>query len=302
MQKYFWEEIINFSQNKKFKNFYDISFKNHKNLNQYNSIEMYFMVYPYATNITSENIRLLPFDEYVKDVISEKSSVYIKILNTSNNFFWIFLWFVIILIFLIIDAKMLYSVEAIASIFGFYIIGKELWYDLNKFLIKLTRNRKIVYKESDYTYELKSRNALTNYTYFAKKQRYGKSVVLPKKMSYIEQSNSITVRMSFDTKEFLKDKDDLIYLLSIKIDESLINDFKKFGFMLWCKISFNQKSWIFVNKYDVSQSINLEKIWCLDTKWIWNDNDVFVRNNLCLGDIKYYQNNNLINQKILIKR
>jgi len=69
MKKEFWEEIINFSQNTQSNNFLDIHLKNIAKLNQYDSFEIYFMIYPYANNITSENLKILPFEEYVKDVI-----------------------------------------------------------------------------------------------------------------------------------------------------------------------------------------------------------------------------------------
>ncbi len=302
MKTTFWQEIIDFKQNEKIGNIFDVSLKNRAELSQYDSIEMYFMIYPYAQNISSDNLKILPFEEYVEDIISEKSSVYTKTMNSSKNFFGLFLGLIIFIIFLFINPDLLYSVEAIASIFWFYIVGKELWDDINRVLIRFTRKRKIVYKDAEYSYELKSRNALTNYTFFAKKQRYWLSVVLPKRLSYIKQSNSLTIRMQFDTQDFVSNKDEFVHILSIKVDDFLIDDFKRNWYMLGCKVSFNKKLRAFIKKYDISQSINLNEIWCLDIRWKWHDQSVFVRNNICFLNLKYYKNYKLLDSKILFDK
>lgn len=295
------EEIVSFIQNKDNPYIFDVSITDIDVLSQYDSVECHFVIYPYNRNIFSENITFYPFEEYVKDILSYKNSAYVIIKNHFNKVFGLFVWFLIILVFYYIKPVELLSVEAFVSVIGAYIVGKELREDIDNFLQDITKCWFITFQENYYKFALVKWTTLSNYSYFAKVQRYWKSPLLPKKMNFIEQSNSQTLRIYFDKNDFKIHAGKQAQVTAIHIQNEKLDRFKKYWFMFGVKISLNKYFMWIKNSTELFQSIHNYNIWCLDEKWTWNNWDVFYRKTHSLGKIKYFRKKWIIDNQKLIK-
>jgi len=246
-------------------------------------------VYPYSRKISSENIALNPLEEYAKDIVSHLSSAYVKICNQFNDIFGLLLGLLIIIIFILIDPEDFYSIESIVSVFAAYFIGKELWDDIEKILINISKDWRIRYTDNYYLYQLEKHTTLTQFSYFAKKCRYGKAPLLPEKMDFVQQSNSQTVRMFFDMRDLSHIEDDTAHILSIHIAPELLDDFMRDGFMLSIKLSLNKSFLGFVSSFEIFQSLSKNSLGCLDTNGNWHDNAALVRRTFRIKRLKYFK-------------
>jgi len=293
-------KIIRFKKHRGLTNTYDVELNNIHKLNKFCSIECHIVIYPYSRKISSNDFAVYPFEEYVKDIQSHQRSAYAKISNSMNNYFGLFMGLLITLVFFFLKRADLYSIESIVSVFGAYILGKELWDDIENFMINLTKTWRLRYIERYYSYQLEKQTTLTHYSYLAKKQRYGKSSLMPEKMDFIEQSNSKTIRMFFNITDIKPATDDSAHILSIHIDPRIVKEFEKQGYMLGVKISFNIKRFLFLRCYEFFQSINGDSLGCLDEKSQWVPDTVFSRNTLLAGRIKFFINTKQIKNRRII--
>lgn len=294
--------IITFKKNPELASTFDVEMNNIPELRKFSSVECHIVIYPYSRNINSKNISVYPFQEYVNDILSRQRSAYERISSPMSNLFGLFLGLLITLVFFVLKREDLYSVESIVSVIGAYIIGKELWSDLENFMINLTKNMRLRYIEDYYSFELEKQTTLTHYSYLAKKERYGKSSLMPDKMDYIEQSNSHTIRMFFNSDSLNLMHGASVHLLSLHIDREKFKEFEKRGFMLGVKISLNKKRTVFQRSFEYFQSIHGMETGCLDEKCTWVPGGIFSRNTLLAGRIKYFKSTGLIKNETMIKQ
>jgi hypothetical protein len=295
-----YEETVKFQRNSQFPYIYDLDLKNIQELKQFDIVECHVVLYPYSRKICSGNISFYPFEEYVKDILSHQRSAYAKINNPMNNIFGLFLGFVIALIFLRFKPDDLFSVESIVSVFGAYILGKELWNDIEDYFINISKKWRVRYRDEYYLYRLEKHTTLTHYSLLAKEHRYGKVSLLPEKIDFIEQSNSQTVRMGFNMNDLKSFEKNSAHILSIHIDEELLAEFKDGGFMLGIKLSLNKKLLGMTRCYEFFQSINGKRKGCLDEDGEWIDNAIFYRRTCIFGRIKCFLKKGLIKAGNLI--
>lgn len=295
-----FQNIIRFQKVKEFPNIYDFTLSNLEELKKFKSVEVSIFLYPFSREITSKNISFNPFEEYVKDILSEQRSAYFKINRNINNLFGIFLGLLIVGIFYHYKPAELVSIESIVSVFGAYIIGKELWNDIEKFLINFTKRWRIQYEENKYAYQLDKNTMLTHYSYLAKKQRYGITPIMPEKMHFINQSNSQTVRLFINTKDLKVNRNNFSHLLAVRIDQELVDEFEKEGYMLTIRLTFNRpylwwnRSWEFFN------SLNKCEAGCLDKEGNWIKNGVFFRRINGIRRVKHLVKTKLMQKSKLI--
>jgi len=289
-----FKNIITFQKNSELSDTYDVELNNIHELDRFHSLECHIVIYPYSRKISSRHMSLYPFSEYVKDILSHQRSAYAKIVSPMSKIFGMFMGIIITIIFFFLKRAELYSIESIVSIFGAYVIGKELWDDIENFLIHISRKWRLRYIENYYSYKLEKQTTLTHYSYLAKKERYGISSLMPDKMDYIEQSNSETIRMFFNINDLKSGHGPSAHVLSIHIDSNLLKDFEKRGYMLGVKISFNRKFlWIF-RCYEFFQSISGNSHGCLDDDCKWVPEGIFYRKTVQLGRVKLFLNTGLI--------
>jgi len=294
-----FSELIRFQKNKKIKNIYDLEFDHLPDVKKNSSVECHIVLYPYSRTISRDDYSFNPFEEYVKDLAKNKRSAYIPIRKPGKYLFGIFLGLVISLIIVKHNPEILFSVESIVGIFGAYFIGKDLWNDIDEMLVNITKNASIRYQQPYYQYRLDKNNTMTQYNYFAKKNRYGKDVLLPSKMEFIEEHNSSTARMYFDSDD-IKKAGNIAHILSISLKPDKVVAFEKEGYLLGTKISLNKRFLFFNVGTDMFQSVSQQKKGCLDNEGNWLDNTVYYRKTLSLGRLKIFLKKGFIKDMAMI--
>lgn len=302
LKKNIFENFIKLQKNKIRTNYYDIRTTIPKAIEKYSSFENHAVFYPYSRAVFSKDFDFYPFEEYVKDISTGQRSSYIRIINNFNKLFGVFLGLLIILVaYIILGAKNFFSIEAIASVLGAYLVGKELWNDLEKTLVKITRKWKIRYQENYYLYEQGKHTTLTQYSSLAKKNRYNKTPILPDKVDFISHSNSKTLRMLFKRNKYIKKQGKLVHTFSIHLNSQKINEIEKYGYLFGVKLSFNKKFLFVTRRFELFQSLNNGKTGCLDTNGEWIDDAVLYRKTLSLGKIRYYRKTGIIPNISIVK-
>lgn len=294
------EDMIRLRKNQERPHAYDVELEGAECLKSYSSLEAHLILYPYNKNISSDDVNFFPFEEYVKDISSQQRSAYTRIRNSFGNTFGLLLGVLIILIVLRFRPSNVFTVEALVSVFGAYIIGKELWGDLEKFLMDSTKKRRIRFKENYYRYQLEKHTTLAKYTQLAKRHRYGKTPQIPEKIDFIRRSNSQTLRMCFDMKDFRFVRDQAAHILTILIEPTLLQDFEKDGFMFGVKLAFNRRFLCFTRCFEFFQSIHKEGKGCLTERGDWAEGTVFFRKCLTLGRLKFYLKSGMIQDRSIV--
>jgi hypothetical protein len=299
-----YQDLIRFRKTEGLNNRYDVDIQGLDSLRPYDQLECHVVVYPYARTICSDDIHFNPFEEYVQDVLSHQRSAYSEIPSSTDQLFGLLLGLLIAAVFAVIDPASLLSIEALVSVFGAYVVAKELWNDLERALIDATKDWRLRYQEGYYRYQLEKRTTLTAYSYLAKRRRYGKQALLPAKIDFIKQSNSQTLRMCFDVRDLSAPSASLAHLFSIQIAENRADAFRdaagRGAFMFGVKLSFARRFLCFHRHIEVFQSIDADRKGCLDDSGAWQDGAAFFRQTVTLGRLKFYAREGLIPNATLI--
>ena len=292
-------------RNEEIPGIYDVELRHLDELRQYDSVECHVVLYPYSRKICSKNIAIHPYEEYVKDILSHHKSAYTKAGSQFNKLFGIMIGLLITVIFFKFKPSDLFSVESIVSVFGAYFVGKEIWDDIERNLIEISKTWRLRYQENYYFYRLEKRTTLTNYSWFAKKQRYGKTPLLPEQIDFIEKSNSQTLRLLFNMKdvgasgswEMLASSG---HLFSWHLEPELVDEFEKEGFLLGVKLSLNKQFLCFTKRLELFQSLHRQSKGALDEHGLWTDNTVFYRKTFTCGRYKAFLKSGLLPDQSII--
>lgn len=294
------EDMILLRKNKERPYVYDVELEGTDCLRDYSSLECHLVLYPYTRQVSSDEVTFFPFEEYVKDITSHQRSAYTEINNSFSNRFGMLLGILIILIVLRFRPDNLFTVEALVSVLGAYLIGKELWADMEKGLVDLTKRGKLKFQESYYRYQLEKHTTLVRYTQLAKQHRYGMIPQLPGKMDFIRRSNSQTLRMHFDMKDFRFLKDQETHILSMVVKPELLESFEKHGFLFGVKLSFNKRSFGLVRSLELFQSIHKTGKGCLSEAGDWAEGKVFYRKCASFWRLKLYLRSGMVAGKSIV--
>jgi len=294
-------DIIRLRKNAEIPHIYDVEMKYLDQLQAYDSVECHLVLYPYSRKISSDHIKFHPFAEYVKDILTRQKSAYVELKSQFNEVFGLLLGLLISVIFWMWKPADLFSVQSVVSVIGAYFVGKDLWDDIEMILINLSKTWKIRYLENYYAYRLGKHTTLTNYSRFAKKHRYGKASLLPEKMDFIEQSNSLTVRMYFKVEDLQSFQGAAGHVLSIHVDPSLVNELEQEGFMFGVKLSFNKHLLGTMKSLELFQSLHKQVKGCLDAQGEWIAGGIFYRKTLTCGRWKFFLKSGLLQQKTIIE-
>jgi len=295
-----YQKIIRLKKSQELPCVYDVEIDHLDRLAKFRSFECHIILYPYSRKISSKNFLFAPFEEYVKDIASHQRSAYTRIDDHFNNIFGLGLGLAITVLFYIFKKEDLFTIESIVSVICAYMIGKDLWSDIEKFLIDLSKNWRLRFCENYYLYLLEKNTTLTQYSYHAKKQRYGIAPLLPEKMDYIEQSNSQTVRMYFDRNSFPSPDSSSAHIMSISVDSEIEDELTKSGFLFGVKLSFNKKFLGLVRNCEIFQTLDKNSKGCLNDKSEWIEGFVFYRKTMSLGRLKFFWKKGLLPGRELI--
>jgi len=297
IQRGLYRGVVNVRKNDAISGLYDVELANTQRIVDYDSFECHAVLYPYSRRISSENFVFEPFEEYAKDISSNQHSIYFKTANNFSKCFGAILLFLLVLILYIVKPFAFFSVEYLVSLLWAYLIGKEIGGDIERMLVDFTKKSRFSLMDNYYPYELEKGTTLTKYSKFAKECRYGKSSLLPAKFDFVEQSNSMTVRMFFNKDTLLAAKNTVAHLFSARFDGALLKDFEKDGYMFGFKLSFNKHFMGFRNCFEVFQSVNKDRKGCLDADGRWVNDAIFYRRTLVIGRCKFYRSEGLLNNE-----
>jgi hypothetical protein len=293
-------EFIKLQRNPEIPHVYDVDLENLDELRNYDSLEIHFVLYPFSRRMTSRHIAFNPFEEYFKDISTHQRSAYTRRPDSASYLFGLFLGLVVALMASIFKPWALFSIEAIAAFFGVYMIGKQLWHDIEVMLFNLMRDRKLCYLEKYYRYQLEKNTTLTKYSTFAKKARYGKPLVLPDKIDYIRKSTSLTLRMHFSSTNIESFDRSTAHIISIHVDERFGKEFVEKGYMFGVKLRVNQNRFGFQESSEIFQSIVRENLGCLDANGDWVKGASYHRDVVRIGRFHYYRKESLLENRSII--
>jgi hypothetical protein len=95
------EQLIQLKKDKRFDNIYDVDLNNINQRKKIDSIDCHFVMYTFNRKISSHNIRFMPSEEFVNDIVNSNKSIYSKIIDNSRKLFGLFLGLLITLTFLV---------------------------------------------------------------------------------------------------------------------------------------------------------------------------------------------------------
>lgn len=288
------------SPNKNYPHIYEVELTNLAELAQYDSIEVHFVVYPYSREISAEKIEIHPFEEYIEDILDKQKSLYKKIEEGNAKRFGLGLALLALTIMTAFKPEEFLHVEALVSVFGAYVVGKELWADLEKYLVQFTQKGKIRFFTGYFSYQLERNTTFANYTQIAKKNRYEKDAIIPEKIDFIEQSNSKTIRLSIlqeDLQKLVAEKS--AHLFSIHLSEEIAHIFREKGRLFGVKISLNKHKWLYKKSVELYQSQNNAEFGALNEANVWLPDSIFQRITFYIGKWKYYHKTFVIPKKKL---
>ncbi len=295
-----FQNIIRLRKNESVPNIYDVSAQGFDRLSAYRQVELHTVLYPYSRQVSSQDIAFYPFEEYVRDVLSQRRSAYAAKRGQYNELFGLLLGVAIALIFAHFKPEDLFSIESIVSVFGAYTIGKELWDDIGRALVHLTKDWPIRLQDSYYRYRLEKHTTLTGYSFLAKRRRYGRLAVLPEKIDFIKQSNSQTLRMAFNMREMAVPAGVATHIHSIHVAPEVLEAFEEAGFLFGCKLSLNKRFLGITRSLELFQSIDGGTRGCLAADGAWVDGAAFYRRTFSLGRIKWYWKQGLIHDRAIV--
>lgn len=294
------QPIIRLHKNLQVSNIYDVEFTHLSALRHYQEVECHIVLYPYSRQVSSAHLAIYPFEEYVKDVLSQQRSAYTREQSHFNEVFGLALGLLIALVFWAFKPEELLSIESIVSVFGAYVIGKELWDDIEHTLVEISKTWPLRYRDSYYQYVLEKHTTLTAYSMLAKQQRYGKASPLPARIDYIKQSNSQTVRMLFDVNSINAPSSSDAHILSIHVNPQKQAAFESEGYLFGVKLSLNRRVGCLTRHLELFQSLNRGELGCLDAHCEWVPNAIFYRQTFSCGRFKYFMHQGLIADQTLV--
>ncbi len=279
-----WIRLI---QNRKLAHIYDVELSHIERLKDYGSVECHIVLYPYSRRIRSSHLTFNPYEEYAKDISERRKSLYTPIVSPASSLFGISLGLLIIFLFWSVRPEEVFSLQSIISILGAYFIGKDLWTDIEQLLVNVTKTWRLRYQRSYYGYQLERNTTLTNYSALAREHRYGTASLLPDQLDFIQNSNSLTVRMRFAQADLRSFKEAAAHILSIRVEPELREEFERSGFMFGVKLTLNRRVGLMTRGLELFQSLSHQARGCLDEHGRWIEDGVTWREVLAAGRLRF---------------
>jgi len=267
---------------------YDVELDQAGDLSGYSSVDCHLVVYPYSRKVNSHHLRVMPFEEYVADIVGRQRSVYIRVDERGKYVFGAVLALALVAVFAEFRPVELLSLESIVSVFGAYMVGKEIWDDIERGLQHLSHRWRLRYVGGYYPFQLAGRSTLSQYSGLAKEVRYGRRSLLPEKLDFIQQSNSQTVRLRFEAGSLSSLDGKAAHIASLHVDREAAAEFRRAGHLFGVKLSLNRRRFWLERSLELFQSLDRGKPGCLDGAGRWREGEVFWRRTWRLGKVKCF--------------
>ncbi|MBN1619203.1 hypothetical protein JW890_00625 [candidate division WOR-3 bacterium] len=279
---------------------YEVVLNNIEEMKKFSSVECHVVLYPFSESVSSKDFVFSPFEEYVTDILAKQRSAYAQMTDRFGNVFGLFLGVLIVIVFAAFKPSDLLSIESLVSVIASYLIGKEIWDDIENILINMTKKMPVRMVENYYRFVLEKYSTLTLYSLFAKKRRQGCETLIPERIDFIQHSNSQTLRLFFSGSDIRRIPESSAFIVGITIDPAKEKDFVQKCFLFGIKISFSRKFLFFRKSTEVFQSLDGEKQGCLDETGKWHEKAAFKRETLSFWKMKAFLSKSLLENYSLI--
>ena len=283
-----YENAVSLLKSQNLPGLYDVELGNVQALKSFSTVELHAVLYPFDRRVNASHLTFLPFEEYVRDISSSQHSLYASINTVANSVFGLALGAVIAAVFGVFNPSDLISVQSVVAVFGAYFIGKDLWNDVERALIGLTKKWRLRFVRDYYIYRLERDTTLANYSAYAKETRYGKALLLPGKMDFIQQSNSQTLRLCFQRRDLAEADAERAHLFSIHVDPLAAEAFEAGGYLLGVKLALSKRFLGVRHSFELFQSLRNLEPGCLGSGGRWLESTLFYRRTYCVGNLKLF--------------
>ena len=267
---------------------YNLDLKVKPEFKKYSQIDLDITIYPYSKELDSKDIKISPLTDYWEDLGDGQKSIYRTIQPIGNKIFALILGLSITLVLAFFRPDQLTSGEVIVSLVGVYLVGKELWSDLNNFLERVSQKYFIRWYPQIYSLELITDTTLSNYTQKAREKRFNNNLILPSKFDLIKQSNSQTIRLDYRSKSLFDSSSPTVRLGLIEIENNKEKYFKINNSQIGIKLSLT-KTFLGVSwTQEFFQALDSSSSGSLNNKNKWLENTALHRKTITIGRIKIY--------------
>jgi len=279
---------ISIKQSKNYANSFEIILNKIDLFKKFSSADVTLFMYPYSKELNADSFTIYPYEEYVKDVNSGRRSMYRELGNIGDNIFGIFLGIAISLIFWRFNRTELFSIESVVSIFAAYTIGKEFWMDLDNGLTSLTQKWKFSWRDKTYFYIKQDFGTIQRFWKLARLNKYKIDTVLAYQLDFMIYSNSKTVELFFEKKDFKSIVGDSTNLVSIGFNDKDQSILKKDNYMFGTKLIVTKNRIFWKSNIEIFQAVSKGEIGTLDNNENWKKNLALVRRTKNIGRLKWY--------------
>ena len=295
---------IKITKNTKYPNIIDITLTNTAELAKtVSAVECTLLIYPFSRNLTANSFFVFPFEEYINDIIAGKRSSYQTTDKTDAHIFGLLLGGLIALFVSLINPNNIFEIESLVSIISVYLIGRELWKEIDVTLQAKTRQLPISWQEDQFPYRVQDSGTIQQFAKISRNIRYEGTGLhnLPGKMDFIEHSNSKTIELLFQKKELQYRNEDYLRICSIHFGNTCLEDLKKDGLLIGIKVALCKKVLCFNTKKEIFQAIitNNNEVGTVDDKGNWCTNTLLIKDCLNFGRLKIYLSNVLKKETII---
>ncbi len=276
-----------------------------ESMSTYDNVFLILTFYPYNTNIKSHSFKILPYEEYVNEAVKAKKTTYKKMESSAGKTFGIMLGFFIVAVFYVVNASDLVSVESTVSIMGAYFVGKELWRDIDNYLLNLTKHLSVRWMPDDPGYTKSRFGTIQRYWDKAREIRYRKPMHIADNMDIIAHSNSKTIELALSRQTMKKEKEctqknvKSMGIVNFEFAASTTSDgknthiestIKNKTYMFISKMILSRNYIFFVYNKEIFQSIDNGHVGILDDHNMWQKNTALIRTTIHIKRIKIYLN------------
>jgi hypothetical protein len=280
---------------------YAVELKNAKELKHFSEVDIDITVYPYSKLIFSQNFNFSPLNDYWEDINDGQKSVYRKIIPSGSKLFGLGLGALITTFFYIFRPNQLSSIDGIVSLVGIYLVGKEMWTDLNNFLERTSQKYFIRWYPQMYSLEIVTDTTLSNYVRRAREKRFENGLILPAQFDLIKQSNAQTIRLKYQVDSLNKSNLDFNRIALLEIEDNIAKHFNIANSQIGLKITLTKRLLGLSLSNEFFQALDSGKSGSLNKKNKWTEDTVLHRKTFSLGRIKVYWITKQVNQDNLIE-
>jgi len=266
------------------------------------ALECTFFVYPYSQDMDNTSFSILPYEEYVRDIDAGRRSTFVKISPFGEKLFGILLGLLIAAVFWRIKPEELYSLQSLVAILGAYTLGKEMWNDIDNFLINMTKKWGFRWRDAQYFYSKEDFGTVQRFWRMARERRNNKPFVLPLFLDFMTHNNAKTAELYFEKATLQRNEiGSKVQFGSISYKPQFESEIKSKGAMTGFKISLRQSVVVGDVTYEIFQALDKKELGAVDKSGNWQPKTILYRKVWNLGRLRWYLTKEILQDFELIE-